>query len=353
MLTMRKPERTPAREQNAAQISAHVPARARFHFIDDAAIERLPPPEWLIDDLLPARALGVLYAPPESAKTFFSLGLALTVASGKEFFGRRVKRGSVVYVAAEGSSGLPVRVNAWKHSQEFFGVAGVQFLTEPVQLLDAGDVGTFLASIDTLSAAPALIVIDTLHWCMAGGDENSAKDMGIALHALGELRRATNATILAVHHTRVDGERERGSTSLRGAADAMLALKREGDRVTVTCEKQKDAPHFAPFTLELAKVQRSCALITAGEGSAVTALIPGDPRHAALRLLHDSTVEGEGLSTSVWLKASGMKDRTFYAARKQLITLGCVESAGRKKGAPNTITAKGKNVITANCNVTA
>jgi hypothetical protein len=353
VLTQKRERSAMASEPNSAQLSTHVPARARFHFIDDEAIERLPPPEWLVEDLLPARSICVLYGPPESAKTFFTLGLALSVASGRRFFGRPVHQGTTIYVAAEGSAGLPVRVEAWKHSHEFFGKAGVQFLTEPVHLLEAGDVGTFLASIDTLDKPPVLIVFDTLHWCMAGGDENSAKDMGIAMNALGQIRHSTGATILVIHHPRIDGERERGSGSLRGDSDAMLALKREGDRVTVSCEKQKDAVHFSPFTLELAKVQRSCTLITAGDGSAVTTLLPGDPKYIALRLLHESTAEGEGLSTSTWLKATGMKERTFYAARKHLITLGCVESAGRKKGAPNVITPKGEHVITANCNITA
>src|SRR5687767_4777291 len=71
MLTMRKNERTPGQDQNGAQLSTHPPARPRFHFIDDEAIQRLPPPEWQIEDLLPAHGLAVGYAPPEHAKTFF------------------------------------------------------------------------------------------------------------------------------------------------------------------------------------------------------------------------------------------------------------------------------------------
>jgi hypothetical protein len=353
MLTMRTRERTPAKEEGTAQLHTHVPARSRFHFIDDVAIERLPPPEWIIENILPARGLGVVYAPPESVKTFFVLGLALSIGSDRAFFGHRVKQGSAIYVAAEGSSGLPVRVGAWKHSNELYGAAGVHFLTEPVQLLEAADVGTFLASVDTLQTQPSLIVFDTLHLCMAGGDENSARDMGMAIHALGEIRRATNATILVVHHTRMDGERERGSTSLRGAADVMIALKREGDRVTVSCEKQKDSPHFAPFVLELLQVEQSCALIAAKTGLAVTALLPGDPRHAALRSLHESSADSEGLSTTTWLKVSGLKERDFYRVRKQLVALDCVEAAGGKRGAPNKLTPKGIQVITANCNITA
>lgn len=339
------------RERAKAELSAHPPSRDRFHFRDDVAIENLSPPESLADDHVPKGGFCVVYAPPEHLKTFFLLALAFSVATGIPFFGRKVKRGLVVYVAAEGSAGLPVRVGAWKQSNEFYDKAGVYFLTEPVQLLDAPAVGTFLAALDTLPEPPVLIIFDTLHRCMAGADENSAKDMGIAIQAIDVIRNATKAAVVVAHHTPRDSDRERGSTSLRGAADTMVLLKREDRRLTVTCEKQKEAEHFKPYALELIDVEASCALITAKNSDAVSHLMPGDPRHKALSILHDSSM-ADGLSTSAWLKATEMKERTFYNARKFLVANGYVDAAPRK-GAPNIITPLGIHTVTANCNVTA
>jgi hypothetical protein len=303
-------------------------------------------------DHVPDGGLGVLFAPPETLKTFFALGLAFSVATGADFHGFGVtRRGPVVYVAAEGSSGIPVRVTALKHSNEFFGLAGIYFLTEPVQLLDGPSVATFCRSLEVMAEKPALVIFDTLHRCLAGGDENSSQDVGRAIQAFDRIRRDTGAAVLAIHHTSMNGERERGSTSLRGAADCMISLKREQDRVTVTCEKQKDAPHFEPYSLELVRVQDSCVLVTAQKPDAVTTLIPGDPNHRALSILHASSME-DGLSTTAWLAVSEMKERSFYKARKYLVANGYV-SAAPKKGAPNIITERGIYAVTANCNVTA
>ncbi|MDP9202719.1 MAG: helicase RepA family protein [Gemmatimonadota bacterium] len=344
---------TSSADRAKAELGAPAPSRSRFHFRDDVAIEKLPPPQWTVENHIPEGGLCVVYAPPENLKTFYSMALGFSVATGKNFFGHSVKRGLVVYVAAEGSSGLPVRVSAWKHSNEWYEKAGVYFLTEPVQLLEAGEVGTFLAALDTLAAhgVIVLIIFDTLHRCMAGGDENSARDMGIAIQAIDMIRRATKAAVVVLHHTRKDGDSERGSTSLRGAADSMVSLKREQDRLVVSCEKQKDAPHFDPYNLELVRVEDSCALVTANDRVAVSLLMPGDPRHKALSILHDASME-DGLSTTAWLKATEMKERTFYNSRKYLIANGYVDAAP-KKGAPNIITPRGTYAVTANCNVTA
>ena len=186
---------------------------------------------------------------------------------------------------------------------------------------------------------------------MAGGDENSARDMGMAIQAIDHIRRATKATVILVHHTRKDGDSERGSTSLRGAADSMISLRREDQRITVSCEKQKDAPHFSPFVLELVQVQESCVLITAGSSSAVMTLTAGDNRHQLLTILQSTSLD-DGLSTTAWLAVSGMKERTFYEARKWLVANGYVDG-GRKKRDPNVIMPAGIYAVTANCNLTA
>jgi hypothetical protein len=215
----------------------------------------------------------------------------------------------------------------------------VYFLDEPVQLLEPNVVATFLAAVDTLPSRPQLIVLDTLALCMAGSDEGTG-DMSTAIEAMRFIRRQTGATIVAQHHTRLDAERERGSTNLRGGVETMISLKREGQSITVACEKQKDAAKFSPLTLELIEVRDSCALITAQTGDAVSVLFPSDPRHQALRILHESSL-ADGLSTTAWLKASGMKDRTFYKARKQLVTMGYVDSA-KGRGGMNRVTGQGE-----------
>ncbi len=324
-----------------------------FRFLDDVEIENLPPLEWLVDGLLPARVTAEVHGPPESGKTFFTVAMALSIATGLKFFGREVKRAPVIYVLAEGGPGLGVRVAAWKHHHERLERAGVQFLTQPVPLLDPRSVKTFIAAVAELlpTAAPGLIVFDTLARGMVGGDENAGRDMGLAVDAMTRISIATGATCLAVHHPTKGGEAERGHSSLRGGMDTMIELKKEDRRIIVSCSKMKDAEHFRPFALELVAVQESLVL-TAENTSAVNAAAVSSKNREALISLQ-RTALSDGLSASAWLKVTGLKDRTFYVARKQLIALGYVAVSGRGRMARYHVTPEGEQVVTANCNLTA
>lgn len=316
----------------------------RFRLVDDEAIEHTPPIEYRIAGVLPVGSFLVLYGPPETWKTWWMLMCVLSVATGFDFFGARVKRGLVVYVAAEGVAGIGARMRGLKRGIGWDGRAGIYFLTEPVQLLEPASVAAFLTAIATLEEPPALIVFDTLARCLVGGDENSSRDMGLAVQACDTIRRATGAAVALVHHTRKDGDGERGSTALRGAADVMVSLKREGDQVVVTNDKMKDGPHFPPYRLVLVPSADSCTLKTASDSDADSVLIPSDPAFQVLRILHDSSLE-DGLSTSAWLAAAEMKDRAFYAARKRLLTMGYVDKEPGKRGR-NLVTDDGVRALT-------
>lgn len=326
------------------------PERERFRLLDDLAIGELPPLTWMVDGVIPASSLAALFAPPESCKSFLALDLALSIATGQAWHGRAVEQGLVAYVASEGSSGLAKRVAAWKtmHGVPVTRRAGVIFATEPVQLLEPASVAAFLLKLETLPERPTLLVLDTLARCMDGGAENDTQDMGSAVNAADVIRRATGATVFLVHHTRLDGERERGSTALRGAMDAMLAIKREAgeNRLTVQCEKMKDAPHFASFGLELYPVRStdSCALVTAmGSLQQRDGNLTASQR-SALDALQRSALD-DGLAATVWLKVSGAQERTFYAARKALLTMGYVQTTGQGKSARYHVSSAGVEAL--------
>jgi hypothetical protein len=104
---------------------------------------------------------------------------------------------------------------------------------------------------------PDLIVVDTLVRVAVGMDENSARDMGEIVAAAEALRRSFDASILLIHHTRKDGNSERGSSALRGAADLMIECKWSSEFeniVTLTCSKMKDDEPFADIEIGLEKV---------------------------------------------------------------------------------------------------
>jgi hypothetical protein len=170
---------------------------------------------------------------------------------------------------------------------------------------------------------PGLIIIDTLARCSVGADENSAQAMGEIVHALDSLRTATGAAVLLVHHSRKDGQTERGSVALRCAADVMmhLARKRNGDRLVLTCDKMKDAPEFSSMGFRLEQVGQSCVLEpTELEGSAAK---QGQSDTLVLSLLPvgSSVRYGEWRSRA---EIAGVKKGAFDKARARLGAAGLV-----------------------------
>lgn len=321
---------------------------ARFRFASDTEIEQEQPPPEIVARLLPQGALAQIFGPPESLKSFFALALSFCLATGTAFAGRAVRRGLVLYVAAEGGGGLGKRVRAWKAALGLPGPAGVFFLKEPVALMEQREVGRFVAALKTLPESPTLIVFDTLAWCMTGGDENAQRDMGLALEGMRVIRDASGATVLIVHHTRLDGERERGSTSNRAGMDVMFSTKRDGDRVVVTCEKSKDAPPFEPFRLEFVASADSRVLIGAESAPHLEPERLSEKQRAALTTLHRCFPD-DSASASDWRDVAGLAKRTFFECASSLRALGYVAREGQGRGARWRMTEPGIIALGARC----
>ena len=82
--------------------------------------------------------------------------------------------------------------------------------------------------------------------------------MGAFIAAADRLRSEYGSTVLIVHHTGWNNERERGHSSLRGAADTMISVAKLGDHITdaveVSCVKQKEFDEFASFVIKCQQV---------------------------------------------------------------------------------------------------
>ena len=205
---------------------------------------QLPAGEWLIDEIIPKGALGVLYGQPGVGKSFLALDWALSIATKKEWQGHELKEGPVVYVASEGHSGLRQRVRAWMNHQDVEAIDKAFVMLHPAQLRDRGEVDGLLTQIAGRNLKPSLIVFDTLAGCFVGGEENSAKDMGELLAGVRRIQEVTGSAVLLVHHTDKKGEAERGSSALRGAADVMMLVSGAARRLRLENTKQKEAEPF-------------------------------------------------------------------------------------------------------------
>ncbi len=160
-----------------------------FKFQKVTDILSLPNPEWIIDCLLAKGSFAVLFGAPGVGKSFLALAWAFAVAAGESWMDRKVIGGPVIYIAAEGFGGLKLRVTALLRHEDYGDDTPCNFLDRPISLTDSDEVKAFIVEIQKSIGQPALIIIDTLARCFVGGDENSAKDMGLFIHGVETVKR--------------------------------------------------------------------------------------------------------------------------------------------------------------------
>lgn len=223
--------------------------------LDRDALENIPPPKPLIRDMLDLDSESWIIGAPGGFKSFVALDWACHVGLGLPWRGKATHHGDVVYVAAEGAKGLPLRVRAWEATYGHR-VAGVKFLPMPIQVSDVEGWRNLVVACGRLK--PVMIVLDTQARITVGLEENSAKDMGVMIDAVRRLKAATGACVLVVHHTGRNGGDARGSSALDGAQDTEIRVERptaKAERAqltaTISTDKQKDGDESAEFEIRL------------------------------------------------------------------------------------------------------
>lgn len=228
---------------------------------------------WLIKHVVPAESLGMMFGGSGTFKSFISLDLALHVAHGLPWLGRRTTQGSVIYIAAEGGAGLWPRIDAWHRARNLrWSDIKQRFRVVPV----AVDLGTeawrVVDAAQAVGQTPSLVLVDTLSQTF-GGEENSAAEMAAYLKALGARFRALwGCAVLVIHHSgHLATERPRGSSAIRGNVDFLMGVFRDEKEMlaTLTCTKQKDGDTFDDTTFSLSKFR----LGTDEDGDEVTSLV--------------------------------------------------------------------------------
>lgn len=308
---------------------------SRFHLLTADDLAQLPPLRWLVDKEIPAESFMVLYGPTGSGKSFVALDYALRIAQGKP----------VVYVAAEGAHGYASRVLAWRKHHKM--PAGqLYFIAVAPNLLESLQVAEIVATVAEVK--PVLVIVDTLARTMIGGDENTQRDMGMFVAACDRIRMATDCTVLVVHHTGRNGNHERGSTVLRGAADQVISIENDDSLIRLACEKSKDSAGFPQRGLRLVTIETG-RLAEDGTPETSCVVLPSDQvimtgtltksGRTLLETLALEVFQNPGARASVLIENTGMKSTTFYRVASQLVKDGLVRQDA--KGDPYYITAEG------------
>ena len=300
--------------------------------------------EWLVHKLFGAGDGSAVYGIPGCGKSVLVEDMALHIAAGREWHGRAVKQGAVLYLALERRQLVARRAIAFRERHQiadipFALVGGVLDFRQP---LTVASVIETIREIETETGQDVvLIVIDTISRAMCGGDENSPKDMGQIVAATSRLQSETKAHVQWVHHMPQDGtERLRGHGALLGAMDTTVHVAKAGSIRTATVVKADDSEEGAQiaFTLESVVVgtdvdgnQTTAPVVLAADQQSLAT--PGGPKltknqQTMYSLLH--TAGQGGLSTEEWnekARAEGLgikRKADLYDIRAALSSKGLI-----------------------------
>jgi AAA domain len=307
----------PPRDQDKP---ANVKPPLSFTFYRD--IDPRPRKDWLIQNFIGQGELSCLYGHPGSSKSTIAGDLACHIAAKMNWFGRHTSQGGVLYVAAERVAVVKRRLAAFRKHHDLddipLAVVGgpADLRTSPAH---AKLIVEYAARLEIDAKLPTvLIIIETINRVLAGGDENSSKDMGQLVRNLTDIQERTGAHILTVHHMPVDGERMRGHGSLLGACDVTVRAEKRSAMFTATIEKSNDGPtgERVAFTLKSVDLHHDEATGITTTAPVVVPTAEPTPKpskakltpdaRSMLRILQDAG--REGMTTEVWFAAARAED---------------------------------------------
>lgn len=189
--------------------------------------------------------------------TFVAIDLAGSIARGVVWRGRKVARGRVLYITAEGSRGFRSRLDAYcLHNNVTIDELDIDVLHVSMNILQAEDVHELVKSMRAFGPYE-FVVVDTLAQVTPGANENGAEDMGLALANLKVVQQVTGATVAVVHHTGKDVARgARGWSGIKAAAEAQIEVIKDEDTGyrEILIEKMKDGRDGLRFGFRLTDV---------------------------------------------------------------------------------------------------
>lgn len=302
---------------------------------------------WFIKGFMPKAELGVLFGPSGSGKSFLTFDMCAAIARGLETWnGKRITKGRVAYLVAEGVAGFRHRIKAYRaeHGVKTSDIDMTIIAGVVPNLLDEASVIRLKNDVKAFGPFD-LIVFDTFARVTSGANENSGEQMSIAIKNCQEISRASGAMCLLVHHSgKDDSKGSRGWSGIMAAADVELEVKRDkdGDQRSVTSSKMKDGEDRLSQGFKLRTVVMgqdedgdditSCVVEYNGAGQVTKAAKLGHNQSALMRALADlqGFNSGEGIEEEkliaatvelMHLKEGAKQDMRAFRAREALTAL--------------------------------
>lgn len=297
-------------------------------YLPRSALADLPRGEPLIDGILDRHTLFVVAGRDHTYKSFLALGWLCSLATGHPWLSHEVERTKVLYVVGEGAWGLDARITAWETA--WGQQVDDKWLTvrrAPVNLFRRPE-----AYFDLVGRVEVegygVIVFDTLQRMASGADQNSARDAGVIVESLDQIRHLTDGSVGIVAHTDKGDNDTRGSSAFEDDADIVWRVKRDEDEqiIQATMTKHKDGPDGLTLELRPRLIGGTGSLILERAAPLpITDRRPPSQALPVLRLLANGSVPTRGLSATPIADALGVRGRgPLYRSLDWLMEAGYV-----------------------------
>jgi len=230
------------------------------------ALQPHPPLEYLVDQLLPAPCLAIVYGGPGSLKSMILADLAVCVAGGIRWLEPMAAdslppgatfatiQAPVLWIDFDnGARRTDIRIGALLRAHNLDASTPMHYVSMPTPHLDASK----MAHISHLAALIGrggykLVIVDNLGLITGDTEENNAEMANVMGH-LRRLSEETGAAIVLIHHQRKSaaggdsngvrkGESLRGHSSIEAALDLALLVERKPgeDSIAILPTKVRD-----------------------------------------------------------------------------------------------------------------
>lgn len=240
--------------------SATAEQRIRSLLLNRSQLDDQRPPIPLIDRVLDTGTSVVLSGQFGTFKSFVLLGWLASVATGVPWMGHAVvTSGPVALIAAEGASGIKLRLAAWEKANgvripddKFVVIAGAVNISDPEQARAAAQICKELGVV--------AVGFDTLSRCSGDLDENSNTDMKKVIHFADKLSEYCDGlTTIFAHHAGHSGVRSRGASAIEDNADCVWITRLTSNTESrdwrkprmLEQRKTKDSEQLDPFLIAL------------------------------------------------------------------------------------------------------
>lgn len=217
--------------------------RFKLHYFEEV-FEPEEPTDWVVENLLSAGSVSLLYGPGGTKKTYAMLDMALCIATGTPWLGMAVQQSAVLIVDEE--SGHKRLKKRFKEIATARGItdACISWVTMAQMNLRQGvDIAELKQLVGFTGAK--LVLLDALADLALGADENAVKDMQPVFLGLRGIADSAPCAPLMIHHANKLGE-YRGSSAIQGAVDLMIQVSSKVGSGNIDFEIKKSRD-FEPY----------------------------------------------------------------------------------------------------------